>query len=129
MAMKRSCMCGSNVSVMSCSTYCKQAMLVCEGAEQRRHSCESNFYTASIARYDRVRNWIKCCLCGVLSYIDFFVPLNASVVYCKYDLVVYDNLQRQTLNFCIINRHFSKKIEILYSEIPMITNTTKCSNI
>jgi len=42
--------------------------------------------------------------------------------HCKYDLVVYDNL-------CIINKHFSKKIEILYSEIPMNTNTTKCSNI
>jgi len=38
---------------------------------------------------------------------------------CKYDLVVYDNLY-------IINKHFSKKIEILYSEIPMNTNTTKC---
>ena len=31
---------------------------------------------------------------------------------CKYDLVVYDNLQSQTLNFCSINKHFSKKIEI-----------------
>jgi len=41
---------------------------------------------------------------------------------CKYDLVVYDNLY-------IINKHFSKKIEILYSEIHMNTNTTKCSNI
>jgi len=43
--------------------------------------------------------------------------LYASVNYmCKYDLVVYDNLY-------IINKHFSKKIEILYSEIPMNTNT------
>ena len=42
---------------------------------------------------------------------------------CKYDPVVYDNLY-------IINKHFSKKkIEILYSEITMNTNTTKCSNI
>jgi len=35
---------------------------------------------------------------------------------------VYDNLY-------IINKHLSKKIEFLYSEIPMNTNTTKCSNI
>jgi len=35
---------------------------------------------------------------------------------------VYDNLY-------IINKHFSKKIEILYSEIPMNTITTKYSNI
>jgi len=51
---------------------------------------------------------------------------------CKYDLVVYDNLQSQTLNFYSINKHLChlfKKIEILYSEIPMNTNTTKCSNI
>ena len=41
---------------------------------------------------------------------------------CRYYLVVYDNLY-------IINKHFSNEIEILYSEIPMNTNTTKCSNI
>jgi len=35
---------------------------------------------------------------------------------------VYDNLY-------IIYKHFSKTIEILYSEIAMNTNTTKCSNI
>ena len=57
------------------------------------------------------------------------MPQSLADARCKYDLVVYDNLQSQTLNFYIINKHFSKKIEILYSEIPMNTNTTKCSNI
>jgi len=59
-----------------------------------------------------------------MKFTTFFVQFH-----CKYDLVVYDNLQSQNLNFYTINKHFSKKIEILYSEIPMDTNTTKCSNI
>ena len=64
------------------------------------------------------------CFNTKLNHSNWIISIIFSILttLCKYDLVVYDNLY-------IINKHFSKKIEILYSEMPMNINTTKCSNI